>query len=99
MLLEQGLAQTFSKLRDLRVELVTLSKCLWCHGGELFIEACVLIMVYVCHLLVLNNIQFERSQNTVLPASTQAVYKAPHSTVRKSVSSRQSVTGQTFEQQ
>ena len=27
----------------------------------------------------------ERSQNTVLLASTQAVYKAPHSTVRKGV--------------
>ena len=26
---------------------------------------------------------FERSQNTVLLASTQAVYKAPHSTVRQ----------------
>ena len=26
----------------------------------------------------------ERSQNTVLLASTQAVYKAPHSTVRES---------------
>ena len=28
----------------------------------------------------------ERSQNTVLLASTQAVYKAPHSTVRETVS-------------
>ena len=26
---------------------------------------------------------YERSQNTVLLASTQAVYKAPHSTVRE----------------
>ena len=30
----------------------------------------------------------ERSQNTVLLASTQAVYKAPHSTVRESASDR-----------
>ena len=28
-------------------------------------------------------ILIERSQNTVLLASTQAVYKAPHSTVRE----------------
>ena len=26
---------------------------------------------------------YERSQNTILLASTQAVYKAPHSTVRE----------------
>ena len=59
MLFEKGPAQTFLKLRGLRAELVTLSNCLWCHGGELFIEACVLIMIYVCHLLALNIIQFK----------------------------------------
>ena len=28
-------------------------------------------------------VSFERSQNTILLASSQAVYKAPHSTVRE----------------
>ena len=52
--------------------------------------------------------QSERSQNTVLLASTQAVYKAPHSTVREQQQlegvpveqqCEESVTGQTSEQQ
>ena len=43
--------------------------------------------------------EFEWSQNTVLLASTQAVYKAPHSTVRECQTHTQSVTGQTSEQQ
>ena len=34
----------------------------------------------------------ERSQNTVLLASTQAVYKAPHSTVRHTQEESQSQT-------
>ena len=42
---------------------------------------------------------FERSQNTVLLASTQAVYNAPHSTVRERQIHTQSVMGPTSEQQ
>ena len=38
-------------------------------------------------ILAVHNV--EQSQNTVLLASTQAGYKAPHSTVRESVSSQQ----------
>ena len=37
----------------------------------------------VCTLKVSLSKVVERSQNTVLLASTQAVYKAPHSTVRE----------------
>ena len=37
----------------------------------------------------------ERSQNTVLLASTQAVYKAPHSTVRETVSQLGTVSHRT----
>ena len=36
-----------------------------------------------------STIDFERSQNTVLLASTQAVYKAPHSTVRRAERQKQ----------
>ena len=40
----------------------------------------------------LKRLYFERSQNTVLLVSTQAVYKAPHSTVRRAVTDSHSRT-------
>ena len=41
-----------------------------------------IFITFICIFIVL---EYERSQNTVLLASTQAVYKAPHSTVRRSL--------------
>ena len=38
-------------------------------------------------MFVRGEVGFERSQNTVLLASTEEVYKTPHSTVRKQLNS------------
>ena len=56
-------------------------------AGQLDLKTCVSTRINLAALLQVSKLSpanggLERSQNTVLLASTQAVYKAPHSTVR-----------------
>ena len=43
---------------------------------------------HVCMCMNVGHVGYEQSQNTILLASTQAVYKSPHSTVWRAFESR-----------